>query len=132
MKDRLRDYGADVEQSGQAFNLGDLRVCLSFGYSEGGDWLRFLVVQAWPTAWTVEERHADPRYDPNVAGLPKVRHPDGSMRSVKTDGRVYLFVGDELRTMRVEMNEDADTNGLTLAASLDEMWDHLQRFRVAE
>ena len=54
------------------------------------------------------------------------------MRSVKTDGRVYLFVGDELRTMRVEMNEGVDTHGLSLAGSLDEMWDHLQQFRVAE
>jgi hypothetical protein len=30
---------------------------------------------------------------------------DGAMRLVGTDGRVYLFVGDELRTMRVAMNE---------------------------
>jgi hypothetical protein len=34
MRDRLRDYGAEVEHSGQSFLMGDLFVIMSFGYSE--------------------------------------------------------------------------------------------------
>lgn len=54
------------------------------------------------------------------------------MRQVKTDGRVYLFIGDELRTMRVEMNEHTDPIGLNQAGSLEEMWEYLQQFHVAD
>ena len=127
---RLRDYGAEIEQSGDGFPLGDLRVVATYGFSEGGDWLRYLVIRAYPAASTPEERAADPRFDINSGGRPRVRHPDGAMRPVGTDGHAYLFVGDELRTMRVEMNEHTDTLGLSRAGSLEGMWDYLQRFRV--
>jgi hypothetical protein len=132
MRDRLRDWGAEVEQSGASFPLGDLRVITDYGHSEGGDWLRFLVIRAYPAASTAAERVADPRYDINSGGIPRLRHADGVMRPVKTDGRAYLFIGEELRTMRVEMNEHTDTVGLCQAGSLEGMWQYLQRFRVAE
>jgi hypothetical protein len=132
MRDRLRDWGAEVEQSGARFTLGDLHVITDYGYSEGGDWLRFLVVRAYPATATTAEVRADPRYDINSGGLPRLRHADGVMRPVRTDGRAYLIIGDELRTMRVEMNEHTDTVGLSRAGSLEGMWQYLQRFRVAE
>jgi hypothetical protein len=131
MRDRLRDYGADVEQSGSGVRVGDQWVMLSYGVSEGGDWLRFLVILATPLAWSVEQQSADTRYDSNSGGLPRLRHPDGVMRPVKTDGRVYLVVGDELRTMRVEMNMH-DADGLTPATSVEGMWEYLEQFRVPE
>jgi len=132
VRDRLRDYGAEVEHSGHSFSLGNLMVIESCGYSEGGDWLRYMVIRAYPLTSTVDERLADPRYDINSGRLPLVRHPDGVMQQVRTDGRVYLFIGDELRTIRVEMNERADLYGLRRAGSLEEMWDYLQQFRVSE
>ena len=132
MSDHLRDYGADVEHSGQSFTLGDLRVIADYGYSEGGDWLRYLVIRAYPLTSTPAERRGDPRYDINSGDLPLVRHPDGVMRKVRTDGRVYLFIDNELRTMRVDMNEHTDTVGLAQAASLEGMWDYLQQFRIAD
>lgn len=131
MRDRLRDYGAEVEESGQAFTLGDLRVFLDLGYSDGGDWLRFMVIRALPLTSTAAERLSDPRYDVNSGRLPLLWHPDGAMRPVKTDGRAYLFVGDELRSVRVEMNEHTDPNGLSRTSGLEGMWEYLQRFRVA-
>jgi hypothetical protein len=132
VRDRLRDYGADVRHSGCAYDLGDLRVIEDCGYSEGGDWLRYLVVRACPQTATADEIRADPRYDINSGDPPKVRHPDGVMRQAKTDGRVYLFVGDELRTMRVEMNEHTDPAGLRQAGTLEGMWEYLQQFRVPD
>jgi len=125
------DDGADVEYSGASFPLGNLQVIVDYGYSEGGDRLRYMVIRAYPATSTADEKRADPRYNSNSGNLPLVRHPDGKMRPVKTDGRVYLFIGDELRTMRVEMNEHTGTIGLRRAGSLDGMWDYLQQFRVA-
>jgi hypothetical protein len=125
------DYGFDVEQSGESFPVGNLQVIVDYGYSEGGDRLRYMVIRAYPANATVQERRADPRYSINFGSVPWVRHPDGAMRPVKTDGRVYLFIGDELRMMRVDMNEHTDTIGLHQAGSLDGMWDYLQKFRVA-
>jgi hypothetical protein len=129
---RLRDYGAEVEHSGCSYNLGDLRVIEDCGYSEDGDWLRYLVIRAYPRIATPEEIRADPRYDINSGRLPLVRHPDGVMRPVQTDGRVYLFIGDELRTLRVEMNERSDPFGLRRAGSLEGMWVYLQQFRAPD
>jgi len=125
-----RDYGADVEHSGESFPLGNLQVIVDYGYSEGGDRLRYMVIRAYAANSTVAERVADPRYDINSGSVPWVRHADGTMRPVKTDGRVYLFIGDELRMMRVDMNEHTDTIGLSRAGNLDRMWDYLQQFRV--
>ncbi len=71
----------------------------------------------------------DPRIDLNSALLPRVRHPDGVMRRVETDGRIYLFIGDELRTMRVVMNEHTDTIGLA-GSREGQVWNYLQQFRV--
>lgn len=65
MRDRLRDYGADIEGSGYAYNLGDLRVIVDIGYSENGNWLRYLVIRAYPRTATTEQKRADHRYDIN-------------------------------------------------------------------
>ena len=127
---RLRDYGAEVEQSFQGFTSGGIRVSMHFGFSEGGDWLRFLIVRGWSAAATPEERAADPRVDGNSGGRPRVRHPDGTMRPVGTDGHVYLFVGDEVRTMRVATDEHSVPSGLSRADGLEGMWSYLQQFRV--
>ena len=132
MRNRQRDYGADVRGSGRAYNLGDLRVIEDCGYSEGGDWLRYLVIRAYPRTATSEEIRTDPRYDVNSGHPPKVRHPDGVMRPVRTDGHVYLLIGNELMTMRVEMNAHTDRSGLSRAGSLEGMWEYLQQFRVPD
>ena len=132
MSERLQDLWADVEHSGESFPLGDLQVIVDYGYSEAGDRLRYMVIRAYSANSTTEERLADPRYDINSGKLPMVRYPDGKMGPVKTDGRVYLFIGDELRMMRVKMNEHTDTVRLSGAGSLDGMWNFLQQFRVAD
>jgi hypothetical protein len=131
MRDQLLGFGADLERSGESFPMGDLRVIVEYGYSDGGDRLRYMVIRAYPATATPEEMHADTRFDIYSDVPPLVRHPDGTMRRAETDGRVYLFIGDELRTMRVEMNEHTDTVGLSQAGSLEGMWDYLQRFHVA-
>ena len=129
--DQLADGDDAVEHSGESFPLGNLQVVTDFGYSDDGDRLRYMVIRAYPMTSTSEERLADPRYQISVP-LPLVRHADGKMRPPATDGRVYVFIGDELRTMRVRMNEHSDTEGLRQARSLEGMWDYLQRFRIAD
>jgi hypothetical protein len=126
----FRHYGFDVKHSGESFSLGDLQVMVNYGYSEDGDRLRYMVIRAFPSTSTFEERLADSRMD-NSGYLPLIRHPDGTMRRVKTDGRVYLYIDDELRTMRVQMSEHDDTIGLAKAGTLEAMWDYLQQFRIA-
>jgi hypothetical protein len=125
-------YSPEIKESGQGFPLGDLLVSITFGYSDDGDRLRYLVILSWPSSTLPSARLADPRFDQFSTSLPLVRHEDGVMRPVGTDGHVYLFIGDELRTMRVAMNEHTDPNGLSDAKSLEEMWEFLQTFRVEE
>lgn len=124
--------GGAIEHSGESFTVGNLVVIIDYGYSEGGDRLRYLVIRAYPATSTYQERVADHRYDINSGDLPRLRHSDGTMRPVQTDGRAYLFIGDELRTMRVKMNEHTDTIGLGRAGSLESMWEYLQKFRIAD
>jgi hypothetical protein len=129
---RITGYDPEIGQSGEAFSVGDVVVVATYGYSDDGDRLRFLVIRSWPATTPPNARLADPRWDMNSGLLPRVRHPDGVMRPVGTDGHVYFFVGDELRTMRVAMNEHTDTLGLARAGSLEGMWEYLQRFRVGD
>jgi hypothetical protein len=132
MKDRLRDYGADIRGSGCSYNLSNLRVIESYGYSENGDWVRYLVIRAYPSTATTEEILSDPRFDVNSGRPPRLLHPDGVMRQVKTDGWAYLFIGNELWSMRVEMNEHTDPVGLRRVGSLEGMWEYLQQFRIPD
>jgi hypothetical protein len=129
--DSLSD-SAEIKESGQGFPLGDQQVSITFGYSDDGDRLRYLVILSWPSNNSPNVRLADSRFDQFSGSLPLVRHEDGVMRPVGTDGHVYLFIGDKLRTMRVAMNEHTDTNGLSDAKSLEGMWGFLQKFRVEE
>src|SRR5262245_31317642 len=131
--DAVADRGlgseAAVVRSVESFWQGDQLVFIDFGSSDRGERLRYIVIRAFADA-APGQRVTDPRFDDNVRGVPRVRHPDGVMRPVLTDGRAYLFLGDELRTMRVEMNQLTDTSGLSRAGSLEGMWHYLQQFRV--
>jgi hypothetical protein len=130
--DRIRDYGADIQYAGMAYTIGDCRFDIESGSSENGDWLRYLVIRAWPITSTVEERRSDPRYVWDFGGRPGVRYPDGVMRRVGTNGHVYVFFGNELRVMRVETSEREAVRGLRQSGSFEGMWAYLEQFRVAE
>jgi hypothetical protein len=132
MGDWLPGDGTDLGRSGESFPLGNLLVVAEFGYSEDGDRLQYMVIRAYPATSTAQERLADPRCDFSSGCLPRLRHADGTMRRVETDGQVYLFIGDELRVMRVSMNEHTDMLGLRRAASLEGMWEYMRRFCVPE
>jgi hypothetical protein len=125
-------YDPTIQESGEGFTVGNMAVMATFGYSNDGDRLRYLIILTWPITTPPDARLPDSRYDANSGMLPRVRHLDGKMRQVGTDGHVYMFIGDELRTMRVAMNEHTDTIGLTKARSLDHMWQYLQQFRVGD
>jgi hypothetical protein len=122
----------EIGQSFSTFPLGTLDVVTDFGFSEDGDRLRYMVVRGYPVAAPRHDTSNDPRVDEDSGWLPWVRHPDGKLRPVETDGRVYLFVGDELRTMRVKMNEHTDAAGFSRMGSLDGIWSYLQRFKVPD
>ena len=119
-----------IRQSGCGFPLNDEFVGVFCGYSDGGDRLRYLVVLSWPATTPSAARRYDPRYDTTAYPLPLVRLAAGTLSPVETEGHVYFFLGDELRTMRVTMNEHTDTIGLHNAGSLEGMWEYLQRFRT--
>jgi hypothetical protein len=119
-----------VGHSGESFTIGEQFVVIDYGYLDGGDKLAFAVIRSWPTDSSIESRSNDPRFDLNLAGLPLVRHSDGQLREVGTDGRVYVFFGDQLRTMRVQMNEHTDTDELSRQKDMEGIWGHLKQFQV--
>ena len=126
----IRD--AEIQQSGEGFQVGEFMVAATFGYSDDGDRLRYAIIRTWPVATPPSERVADTRVSWGPGILPLVRHADGVMRPVETDGRLYFFFDHELRTMRVSMNEHTNTIGLHRAGDLEGIWKHFQQFRVAE
>ena len=63
---------------------------------------------------------------------PLVRAASGRLTPVDASGNIYFFNGDQLSTMRVQMNEHMDTIPLEDAPTLEAMWAYLQRFRVGE
>jgi hypothetical protein len=122
--------GVTVQESGQAFVVGDHQVIAQFGYSHGGDQVHYAVIRTWPKGATPEQKRLDPRMARSFLGWPLIRDNDGRMTAVGSDGHLYFFQGDTLKTMRMRMNEHDDTIPLGNAKTLDEMWVYLQRFRV--
>lgn len=121
-----------LQQSGSGFVLGDEYVVTDYGYYGNGDQLAFAVIMSWPVDLDPNLRLNDPRFDGNSGGIPLIRFHDGRMHPVELGGHVYLFIGDELRTMRVKMNEHTDTAGFSRAESLEGIWTYLQQFRVED
>jgi uncharacterized protein (TIGR03067 family) len=70
-------FGLDVKQSGEGFRLGGLVVMVTYGYSDDGDRLRYMVIRPFLSTSTAEERFADPRFD-NSGILPRIQYPDGA------------------------------------------------------
>jgi hypothetical protein len=123
---------SDIQESGEGLRLDSTDISITYGYSDDGDRLRYLVIQSWPVTASSAERMSDPRYDWSSRPLPRVKQPGGTWKPIETDGRVYFFIADELRIMRVRMNEHTDTAGLSQAKHLEDMWQYLQQFRVRD
>jgi hypothetical protein len=121
-----------IRESGHGFPIGDQIVLCEYGYSRGGGRLHWAIIRTFPKNSTAAGRMADQRVGRSFFVLPLIRDPNGRMVPVGTDGNVYFFEGDKLRTMRVRMNEHTDTIPLDDSRTLDEMWTYLERFRVAE
>ena len=58
------------------------------------------------------------------------RNNFGFRLPVATNGRVYVFFGDERRTMRVDMNEHSDTLGIGNSQNMNDVWDFFSQYRV--
>ena len=119
-----------IRESGHGFPIGDQIVLCEYGYSRGGDRLRYAIIRTFPKDSTPAERLLDKRVARSFLVWPLIRDTDGRMVPVGADGHVYFFAGDTLKTMRVRMNEHTETMPLEDSRTLDEMWAYLQRFRV--
>jgi len=121
-----------IGQSGESFPLGEETVSIDFGYIDDGDKLVYAIIRSWPIDAPVESRLNDPRYDLNPGGLPRVRHPDGQLKEVSTNGMIYMFFGDQLRTMQVAMDEHTDTVGISGQKDLEGIWNVFAQFKIPE
>lgn len=52
------------------------------------------------------------------------------MIPVGSDGALYFFEGDKLKTMKVRMTEHDDTIPLDNLKTMEEVWTYFQQFRV--
>jgi hypothetical protein len=119
-----------IRESGHGFPIGDKIVLCEYGYSRGGDRLHWAIIRTFPIDSTTEQRMADTRVRRGYLFWPLIRDANGSMVPVGTNGNVYFFEDDKLRTMRVQMNEHTDTMPLDDSKTLAQMWAYLQKFRV--
>jgi hypothetical protein len=119
-----------VKESAHGYFCGDYLILGEYGYTDGGDRLRFAIFRTWPKDSTPAERALDTRTGRDVLGWPLIRANDGRMIPVGTDGDVYFFAGENLRTMKVRMNEHDDTIPLDNQKTLEEVWDYLKQFRI--
>src|SRR5687768_12745693 len=111
-----------IRESGHGFPIGDQIVLCEYGYSRGGDRLRYAIIRTFPKDSTAAERSLDKRVARSFLVWPLIRDADGRMVPAGTDGHVYFFTGETLKTMRVRMNEHTDTVPLEDSRTLDEMW----------
>jgi hypothetical protein len=121
-----------LQQSGTAFSVGEHSVVTTYGYFGNGDKLAFAIIQTWPADTSPEEKLADHRVDFNSGGTPFILHSDGKYYPPDMSGTVYMFFGDELRTMTVQMDEHTDTVGLMRAKNINGVWSHLEQYKTQQ
>ena len=119
-----------VSSEGLPSNTGSIQV--SEGYSWFHDRVRFMIVREWPSHWSVEQRANEPHVRRTAWGGREVLIPLVGWQSVKGGGSVYVFSNDGLRTMTVDMNTHSDQFEMGRCRTVDEIWDFLQQYRVAE
>jgi hypothetical protein len=119
-----------VRESGHGFLVGDYLVLAEYGYSDGGDQLRYAIFRTWPADSTPDERMRDQRVVRDWLTWPWIRHEDGRLIPAGTKGDIYFFEGNRLKALRVRMNEHTDTMPLDNMQTLDDIWNYLQQFRV--
>jgi len=119
-----------IRESGHGFPIGNQIVLCEYGYSRGGDRLHWAIIRTFPKDSTTQERMSDKRVGRSSLVWPLVRDTSGSMVPVRTNGSVYFFEGEKLKTLRVRMNEHTDTVPLEDSKTLDELWAYLQKFRI--
>jgi hypothetical protein len=119
-----------VRESGHGFVCGDCLILGEYGYSDGGDRLRFAIFRTWPKDSTPAQRALDTRIGRDFLGWPLIRDKHGRMIPVGTEGNLYFFEGDNLKTLKVRMNEHTDTIPLDNLKTLEEVWTYLQQFQI--
>jgi len=119
-----------IRESGHGFSIGNQIVLCEYGYSRGGDRLHWAIIRTFPAASTPAQRMADPRVVRDAFVWPLIRQPDGRLVRAGTAGDVYFFDDQQLKTIRVRMNEHTDTVALEDSKTLDDLWAHLQKYRV--
>jgi hypothetical protein len=117
-----------LQQSGTGFSIGGHSVVITYGYFGNGDELAFAIIQTWPIGTPEQQMLSDKRVDMNSGATPRIKSSDGRYVPVDTSGTVYMFFGDELRTMRVTMDEHTDTVGLRHKKDLEGVWSHFKQF----
>jgi hypothetical protein len=123
----VRWYWFDEGVSGESTYMEGSLVVAEYGYSHGGRKLLYAVVRSFPTNSTSEQRNNDPRYR-SINDDVSVRDNDGHMIPVGRDGTVYIFNGDKLRTMKVQVAED--DIGIVTCFDMDDVWARFQKFEV--
>ena len=91
-----------------------------------------MIVREWPSDWSVEQRANEPFVRRTALGGREVLIPSVGWHSVKGGGSVYVFAKDGLRTMTVDMNTHSDQFEMGRCRTVDEIWDYLQKYRVAD
>ncbi len=122
-------FHTGLQQSGTAFSAGDHVVVTTYGYFGNGDKLAFAIVQTWPIDTPPEVKLADKRVDFDSKTTPLIRQNDGIYREPDISGTVYMYFGDELRTMSVDMDEHTDTAGMMQLKDIDAVWAHFEKFK---
>ena len=113
--------------SGESITIGQSLIVAEYGYADGGNRLLYAVIRSFPTNASPQQKSQDPRYSEIRSGV-LVRDKNGRMIPVGHDGTVYLFEGDRLRTMKVNVAES--DIGIGRCRSMDEIWEQFRQFEV--
>jgi hypothetical protein len=79
--------------------------------------------------WSVKQRANEPSVRRIALGGREVLVPSAGWQRVKSNGSVFVFGKEGLRTMRVNMNTHSDSFEMGRCQAIDEVWEFLQQYR---
>jgi hypothetical protein len=122
-------YALYIQESGEWFTVRGQKIYIVFGHTHGGDVLNYAIVRSWP-ANEPDRILTDTRSTLGPIPIRLCRNNGGWRLPAATNGQVYVYFGEELRTMRVDMDEHSDTQGIGNCQTIQDVWDFFSQYRV--
>jgi hypothetical protein len=119
-----------VSETGQSEIIGDKFVVMILGRKLAR--VDYLVVEAWPSSLSADERRSTSRLRLNGDSR-AVSRPDGTMEAIEDSQTAYFICNDDFRAMKLKMRtKSVPVLHRQPFADTEALWQYLARYSLSQ